>query len=394
MFRKMPFILLAIIIALSLLDSVLPLGIKSLLYAISLSIKSLIIFLLPMIIFALLFKTAVQLSNQATKVILFILAAVCCSNFVSTFLSHYVGVWIYHMDLSVMLPQNTQNLLPTWTFALPKLINNDKAMAAGVIFGIVGAYFKPNLCKQISAKLDRFVHYTLRAITYLIPFFVAGFIVKLNYDGSMKLIVHHYTLIFGVIFIAQFTYITLIYFIANNFKFNALLSSLKNMLPAAIAGFSTMSSAAAMPLTLVGTSKNAKNAELASATIPATVNIHLMGDCFAIPILAYAILKNYGIPEPLLINYLIFAFYFVLAKFSVAAVPGGGILVMLPILEGYLGFNSEMMSLITALYILFDPVITSANVLGNGGFALLIDKLRHRLTKKHKTVLSPSLERG
>jgi Na+/H+-dicarboxylate symporter len=59
----------------------------------------------------------------------------------------------------------------------------------------------------------------------------------------------------------------------------------------------------------------------------------------------------------------------------VAAIPGGGIVVMLPILESCLGFNSEMLSLITALYILFDPVITSANVLGNGMFAKLIDTL-------------------
>ena len=69
-------------------------------------------------------------------------------------------------------------------------------------------------------------------------------------------------------------------------------------------------------------------------------------------------------------GYLIFACYFVMAKFSVAAVPGGGILVMLPILERYLGFDATMLSLITALYILFDPIITCANVLGNGGFAM------------------------
>jgi len=105
------------------------------------------------------------------------------------------------------------------------------------------------------------------------------------------------------------------------------------------------------------------------------VNIHLIGDCFAIPIFAYAILKSYGLAEPAYWDYLIFAFYFVIAKFSVAAVPGGGMMVMLPLLERYLGFNSEMLSLITALYLLFEPVITSANVLGNGAFALVMDKL-------------------
>jgi Na+/H+-dicarboxylate symporter len=157
----------------------------------------------------------------------------------------------------------------------------------------------------------------------------------------------------------------------------------KNILPAAATGFGAMSSAAAMPLTILGAEKNAKDKSLAASFIPATVNIHLIGDCFAIPIFAFAILKSFGLPEPSLSSYLIFASYFVLAKFSVAAVPGGGILVMLPILEAYLGFNTEMLTLITALYLLFDPVITAANILGNGAFALILEKLT---AAKPKTV--------
>jgi len=45
---------------------------------------------------------------------------------------------------------------------------------------------------------------------------------------------------------------------------------------------------------------------------------------------------------------------------------------MLPILDIYLGFSGEMMFLITALYILFDPVITSANIFGNGAFTKIM----------------------
>jgi Na+/H+-dicarboxylate symporter len=134
-----------------------------------------------------------------------------------------------------------------------------------------------------------------------------------------------------------------------------------------------MSSAASIPLTLIGTEKNAKNKDLVHTVVPATVNIHLIGDCIAIPCFAFAILKNFDLPQPDLMTYFMFTIYFVIAKFSVAAIPGGGIIVMLPILEQYLGFNSNMLSLITALYILFDPIITSANVFGNGAFAKMID---------------------
>ena len=81
-----------------------------------------------------------------------------------------------------------------------------------------------------------------------------------------------------------------------------------------------------------------------------------------------------------------FAFYFVLAKFAVAAVPGGGVLVMLPVLEQHLGFNPMMLSLITTLYIIIDPLITSANVMGNGAFAMFFSKV-YSLGSKEKTVV-------
>lgn len=375
MFRKIPFILMAIILAIILLGGLIPLEIKELLYTISLSIKSIIVFILPIIIFGLLFKTAVNLASSATRVIILILVAVCCSNFVSTYLSHNIGTLIYQLDLSIISPGEGKSLEGLWTFELPKLIGNSTAMFGGLILGILAGMFKKDVGIKIASKLEGAINLMLSSFTYLIPLFVAGFVVKLEFDGMMRMIIKDYALIFGIIAVAQFSYIGLIYLIANNFKIKAFINSIKNMLPALIAGFSTMSSVAAMPLTLIGTEKNTENKDLGRAIIPATVNIHLIGDCFAIPIFAYAVLKNYGMAEPAFLDYMLFAIYFVLAKFSVAAIPGGGIIVMLPILEKYLGFNGEMMSLITALYILFDPVITCANVAGNGGFAMVMSRI-------------------
>ncbi len=375
MFRKMPFILVAVILAIICLDNFIPIFVKSLLLSISLSIKAVIIFLLPLIIFSLLFKASVELAHNASKVILLILVMVCTSNFFSTLISYAVGSWIYDFDLLIQLPNDIVELTPLWLLQLPKIIANDKAMFLGLGLGIISSFIIPDTAEKIADCFDKIVAKVLSAITFIIPFFVAGFVVKLQAEGVMETIMFEYSLIFIIIALAQFSYVMLVYLLANQFNLKRLQNSVKNMLPAAIAGFSTMSSAAAMPLTIIAAQKNTRNPDLAQSVIPATVNIHLVGDCFAIPIVAFAILKNYGVAEPAFLDYLIFAFYFVLAKFSVAAIPGGGILVMLPILESYLGFNAEMMSLITAIYILFDPVITCVNVLGNGAFALIIDKI-------------------
>ncbi|WP_316354740.1 cation:dicarboxylate symporter family transporter [Candidatus Trichorickettsia mobilis] len=379
MLRKMPFILVLIILSIIFLNQFIPFNYQQLLYAISLSIKSLIIFLLPFIIFGLLFKAAVNLSNNATRVITIILITVCCSNFFSTFISHYIGSWIYDFNLSIITPNNIEGLTAISFLSLPQIITNSMAMFSGVILGILTARCKPAAALVIASKLEYMVAIILKLFIYLIPIFVAGFIVKLQYDGVINTIIKDYTLIFIIVALAQFSYITMTYYIFSSLKFNEFIRSIKNILPAAITGFSTMSSAASMPLTIIGAENNATDKDLARSVIPATVNIHLVGDCFAIPIFAYAVLKNYGFAEPDLIAYLTFSCYFVLAKFSVAAIPGGGIIVMLPILENYLGFNTDMMSLITALYILFDPVITCANVLGNGAFAKGIDKILVKL---------------
>jgi Na+/H+-dicarboxylate symporter len=53
-----------------------------------------------------------------------------------------------------------------------------------------------------------------------------------------------------------------------------------------------------------------------------------------------------------------------------------------------------MMSLITALYILFDPIITSANVLGNGAFAKMIDSLVTFIHSWRTPLISVTEEEG
>jgi hypothetical protein len=382
MFRKMPFILVAIILSVGLLSHWIPVFYQSILYGVSLSIKSLIVFALPFVVFGLLFKTAVHFANKASKMIVLILISICCSNFISTLFSYSVGTAAYQFDLSISFPSENAALLPAWSFSLPKLIENDQAMFSGLILGILLGWLNPGFAKTVSVKLEAIISVILKMVLFVIPPFIAGFIVKMNHEQIMSYIFRNYFMIFGLIGSAVFAYIALLYFVVNGCRLNAAIKSFKNILPAAIAGFGSMSSAAAMPLTILGAEKNSENPDLARSVIPVTVNIHLIGDCFAIPIFAFAVLKSFGVAEPAFLAYVLFAAYFVLAKFSVAAVPGGGILVMLPILEKYLGFNAEMLSLITALYILFDPVITCANVLGNGAFAIGIEKLSGVLSKK------------
>ena len=381
----MPFILLAIILSVALLGEYIPSELQSGLYATSLSIKACIVFILPFVVFGLLFKTAVHFSNKASGIVLLIAATICFSNFLSTMVSYSVGLFAYSCDLSMSFPNEENSLNAAWEFFLPKWIANDQAMLAGLLLGMAAGWFKPAWAQKIASGLELVVRAILKVILLAIPLFILGFVVKMHHDKVMSYMFHNYARIFALVATAVFTYEAFMYFLINGCRGRRAIDSFKNILPAAIAGFGSMSSAAAMPLTILGAEKNARDPDLARAVIPATVNIHLVGDCFAIPIFAFAVMKSFGIAEPSFSTYLIFASYFVLAKFSVAAVPGGGILVMLPILEHYLGFSPDMLSLMTALYILFDPVITCANVLGNGGFAMGMERIITMFSSKKRT---------
>lgn len=384
MFKKMPFLLIALIVLVSLVEPYLPLVFKSGFYALSLSIKSIIVFILPLIIFSLLFRAINHLAGKATHLMIVILGLLIISNFVATMSGYITGPMIYRMDMVLLNPDNMKGLEPLWSWGMPSLIANDKAMFGSIIIAFLMQRFFTEKSHRVVHILNQVVGHLLKSVLLVIPFFIAGFVLKLSHDGMMRTLIHDYALIFIFIAASQCIYLFLYYVSVHFFNMKDVFKSLKNMLPAAISGFSTMSSAASMPLTLSGVEHFVKNKDAAGTVIPTTVNVHLIGDCIAIPLLAFAVMKSFGVAEPSIISYFIFTLYFVLAKFSVAAIPGGGIIVMLPILESYLGFTSPMMSLITALYVLFDPVITTANILGNGAFAKMIDQFLIRKKRFEK----------
>ena len=70
-----------------------------------------------------------------------------------------------------------------------------------------------------------------------------------------------------------------------------------------------------------------------------------------------------------------FTLVFVLTRFATAAVTGGAIFLMLPIYEHYLNFNDEMIAIILAMNAVLDPIITSSNVVSNGGLAKVFENV-------------------
>jgi Na+/H+-dicarboxylate symporter len=98
--------------------------------------------------------------------------------------------------------------------------------------------------------------------------------------------------------------------------------------------------------------------------------------------LAIMVLSSFSMPLPNITTYLLFGLLFVLNKFAGAGIPGGTIMVSLPILKSYFGFSDEMQVLITTFYMLIEPVGTMANVTANNFLIIFIQKAWNRIARK------------
>ncbi len=379
--RSLPFQLIVVLLFSLFLGRYVPTVVKEVCYGLSLSIKELLVFVLPVIVFSYLFSCILGLRKGALGFILTLLACICLSGFTSNWIAYGFGNLLVHSfglgSGNAVVPQG--GLHPYWILALPKWISNDFALLFSAAMGCFFAYFPHHRAEKVAQSLKGISDLFLgRFFIPIVPLFILGFALKLQDDGILFQLFKVYGPLFVLIAMVAGGYIGFLYAVAARFNFSRWIEYVKNALPSLIAGFSTMSSAASMPMTIEGAEKNTGKSEAVRSIVPATVNVHLIGDSIAVPLMAFVILNSFGKVLPGMESYLTFSFYFILAKFAIAAVPGGGIIVMLPVLERCLGFSTEMLSLITALYIIFDPVITASNVFGNGAFAVLFTQFFYK----------------
>ncbi len=373
---SVPLIFLGALIVSICMESILPTVLKSHLYAISLVIKELLVFCLPFIIFSLVTNSIIRLGHKALKYIVLIIPIICTSNFINTMLSYFATKSFIASALNFTnIVESGGTLAPAYTINLSPLIPNDIALISGMVMGIFCGIVSNKRTQQFAQCLDLFSRAFFKYFLPIMPFFIIGTAIKLQSDGILASILEQYLPVLVAFTLTAFGMVAIQLLILSKANIRKMGKYIKNIIPALVTAFGSMSSAAAMPLTIKGAEQNVSDAKNADIIIPTSVNIHLVGDCFFIPMVALAVMVSFGLPLPNISGYLVFALHFILAKFAVAAIPGGGVLVMLPIMQQYLGLNSDMLALVTAIYILFDPIITTCNVSGNSVLAIIFDRI-------------------
>lgn len=151
----------------------------------------------------------------------------------------------------------------------------------------------------------------------------------------------------------------------------------KGLAPAQLVGFSTSSSAAALPVTMERVEEHiGVHPEVASFVLPIGATINMDGTCLYQGVAAVFIAQVLGY-ELTVAQQLSIVLTATLASIGAAPVPGAGILMLVIVLES-IGVNPAGIALIFAVDRPLDMFRTTVNVTGDAMVAVLVNKMTGR----------------
>lgn len=345
---------------------------------ISTLLRELLIFILPFLLFSFVAVALSAIPKDGFLFVLELMLIVAVSNFCNILVSGCIGFALLKHSCSHQILEKTIQISPLFEMNLPHLIPTTYALLAGVVTGLVNSLKPMSSIQYIITTIHRLIMLFMKKFFIpLLPVFVAGFLLKLLTEGAITNFVSNNfctcLLMFGFLII----YLMIWLICAAGFKPYKAYEIFQNSFPAICTAFSTMSSAAALPFSLDAARANTKDKVLADAVMPLTLNFHMLGDTVIVPIMAMIVMRAFDHPLPSVSNFIMFGLFFVLNKFAGGGVPSGTIMVTIPVLKEYFGFDDSMIAFIIAFYGMVDPIATSGNVAANNFFVVLFQRIHN-----------------
>lgn len=148
--------LLAVITSVVFFGHLVPMEVKTFLYSISLSIKEILLFIMPFIVFALIFSSVNNLKQSAIKFILLLIITIFLSNLASSLIAYSVGHFITQNTYSIQDITYEETIVPLWSFRIPALLSNFYALACGFVLSILVSTILPKKKQRALEQNVRF----------------------------------------------------------------------------------------------------------------------------------------------------------------------------------------------------------------------------------------------
>lgn len=339
----------------------------------------------PLMIIGLVAPGIFDMGKGAGRLLLITVAIAYFSTILSGFFSYGVCSFSFEKVMGDSMTSLGQmdmagGLKPYFTIEMPSFISVTTALVLSFVFGLALIYIEGDVLRNGFHEFQNIITSVIKKVIIpLLPLFIFGIFLQMGAEGKVGPVMGMFLKIILVIFAMHIFFLVFQFCVAGAVARRNPFKALWNMLPAYITALGTQSSAATIPVTRAQCLKNGVHPEVANFTVPLCATVHLSCSILKIVACSYAISFSMGMD----VSLQTFAGFILMLGITMVAapgVPGGAIMAAIGILESMLGFDSNMIGLMIALYITMDSFGTAGNVTGDGAIALIID----RISKKEK----------
>ncbi|MGA2655275.1 MAG: dicarboxylate/amino acid:cation symporter [Gammaproteobacteria bacterium] len=375
----MPLILRIILAALlgALIGAVAPDWLVRTFNTLSMLFESFIKFLIPLIIFFFIAEGLAQLQKKSNKIV----GAIVSLTFIST-----VGAGIFALLVGL-------KVIPFFTFMPVEIAQSSSfpsffqlplepvmsilaALILSFIIGLGTQYAHGNAIEQIVHEGKNILQLLLTHIIIpVLPVYILSIFVNFSASGIIANTFATYIGVLILVVFLQIIWLLVLYIAAGIISKQNPFKLLRNMLPAYLTAFGTMSSVSTIPVSMRAQKSNHVHESIVNVTVPLCATIHLSGSMITILTCSLAVMHLVpGLEVPnmsqLLLALLLLSFVMIAAP----GVPGGGVMASLGVLTLMFGFNEDAIGLMIALYMTQDSFGTATNVTGDGAISVIVDR--------------------
>ena len=244
---------------------------KQFFLSVSLTLKEILMFMIPFIIFSSVYSAFAKIRGRAIYFIVLLLGAIVLSNFISVGIAGIFGYFVLFTNNAITHnPQEIVGLAPLWQFTIPQLVSNNVILLLSLILACINQpkiEIYTNKAAKITKKLvDIFL---MKFFIPLLPLFILGFLVKLLTDDIIGDVLAVNPAAFLFMILTLIAYLGLIFLAAILLYKKKTLEILRNLAAPVITAFTTMSSSAALPFSITAAEENTRNKNISDVVMPA-----------------------------------------------------------------------------------------------------------------------------
>lgn len=340
--------------------------------------SSLLSFVVPLLILALVTSAIAETSGNAGKMLVWTIVLAYVSTIFAGFFTYVVGSTTFPYlisDGTYTDYLSKADYSPYFTFTFPPLMDTMSALLLSFMIGLAILKFEMPVLKQAVFELKNVIMMVIgKVILPLLPIYIFGMFLKMTSAGEIKMLTSVYAKVVVVMIVLFVVVLMLQYLIAGWVSKRNPWKLFQNMFPALVTALASSSSAATLPITLRCAGKMGAKENVVNFVIPMCANIHLSGAAVRTVALTVATMLAYNVPFTT-VQYIGFILIFSITVLAAPGIPGGVIVAAVGLIETMLGLSPEMIAIVVTLSIALDSLGTAVNVCGDGALMMIIDRI-------------------